>query len=104
MANEGMNGNDPERTECFGRAVECKAARKERARRGVGKGVWFGLGMMGLVGWSVAGPTLAGIALGMWIDRRWPSPISWTLTLLLCGLVAGCITAWYWVKRESGRK
>jgi predicted F0F1-ATPase subunit len=35
-------------------------------------GVWFGLGMMGLIGWSVAVPTLLGAALGLWLDSRHP--------------------------------
>jgi ATP synthase protein I len=35
-------------------------------------GVWFGLGMMGLIGWSVAVPTLLGAALGIWLDNRYP--------------------------------
>ena len=42
--------------------------------------VWFGLGMFGIVGWSVAIPTLIGIAVGLWIDRTWPSRYSWAST------------------------
>ncbi|MBU4505056.1 MAG: F0F1 ATP synthase subunit, partial [Gammaproteobacteria bacterium] len=33
--------------------VGARAARKLRARRSGTPGVWFGLGMMGLIGWSV---------------------------------------------------
>ena len=44
--------------------VGAKAARKLKARRNATQGVWFGLGMMGLIGWSVAVPTLLGAALG----------------------------------------
>jgi ATP synthase protein I len=61
------------------------------------------LGMFGLVGWAVAIPTLIGIAVGIWIDKRWPSPYSWTLMLLVIGVVVGCLNAWYWVRRESRR-
>jgi ATP synthase protein I len=46
----------------FSRAVAAKVARKLRAQRNSTQGVWFGLGMMGLVGWSVAIPALAGTA------------------------------------------
>jgi len=80
-----------------------KAAAKLRARRERRRSVWFGLGMFGLVGWAVAVPTLAGVALGSWIDHRWPSRVSWTLTLLFVGVVLGCLNAWRWVQRESGR-
>ena len=78
-----------------------KAARRIKARGERRHNLWFGLGMFGLVGWSVAIPTVAGIALGLWIDRTWPSPISWTLTLLFVGMVLGCLNAWRWLKREG---
>ena len=56
---------------------------------------------MGLVGWSVTMPTVAGIALGRWMDTRWPGEISWTLTFLFLGVAVGCLTAWQWIKREN---
>jgi ATP synthase protein I len=80
--------------------VGVKEARKIRARRQKDQSVWFGLGMFGLVGWSVAIPTLLGIALGVWIDLKWPSRYSWTLMLLIIGIVLGCLNAWFWVTRE----
>ncbi|MBU1694105.1 MAG: AtpZ/AtpI family protein [Verrucomicrobia bacterium] len=81
--------------------VGAKAARKLRARRHSAQGVWFGLGMMGLIGWSVAIPTLLGAALGLWLDRRDPEGRSWTLALLVAGLAIGCLNAWHWVTRED---
>ena len=50
-------------TSPLGQEVGAKAARKLKARRNSTPGVWFGLGMMGLVGWSVVVPTLLGAAL-----------------------------------------
>jgi ATP synthase protein I len=88
---------EPNVTETVGR----KAERKLRARREGRRAVWFGLGMFGLVGWAVALPTVAGVALGLWLDARVPSRISWTLTFLLLGILLGSLNAWYWVKRES---
>jgi ATP synthase protein I len=66
-------------------AVGRKAERRLRARRTGRRGVWSGLGMFGLVGWAVALPTLLGVALGLWLDARFPSRVSWTLTLLFLG-------------------
>lgn len=82
------------------RQVSAKEARKIRARREP-RSVWFGLGMFGLVGWSVAIPALVGIATGLWIDTRWPSRFSWTLMLLVLGVVLGCMNAWRWISQES---
>ncbi len=80
--------------------VRTKEARRLRALRSGDKSVWFGLGMFGIVGWSVAVPTVILLALGIWIDRTWPSPYSWTLMFLFVGVVIGCANAWYWVNRE----
>ena len=84
----------------FSREVGAKAARKLRARKS-DQGVWFGLGMMGLIGWSVVVPTLLGAALGIWLDNRHPGNHSWTLMLLVIGLAIGCLNAWHWVDKED---
>jgi ATP synthase protein I len=92
----------PRRREAdVGEEISRKAERKLRARGERDRGMWFGLGMFGLVGWSIAVPTVAGIALGIWLDARLGDRISWTLTLLFVGVALGCLNAWYWVKRES---
>lgn len=83
------------------RKVAARQERKIRARRTGERPVWFGLGMFGLVGWSVAVPALIGVAVGLWIDSRWPSRFSWTLMLLVAGVALGCLNAWWWVQRES---
>ncbi|MFC6224965.1 AtpZ/AtpI family protein [Hymenobacter artigasi] len=75
--------------------------RKLHALHNPKKGVWYGLGMFGMIGWSVAVPVLAGTALGVWLDRRYPQTFSWTVTLLFAGLVVGCLTAWVWVTKEG---
>ncbi len=83
--------------------VRRKEARKRRARREGEHGLAFGLGLFGLVGWSVAIPTVIGIALGVWIDGRTEGPYSWTLMLLVAGVAIGCLNAWYWVRKETRR-
>lgn len=90
------SGND------FVELVAAKEARKERSRREGRRGVAYGFGMFGLVGWSVVVPTLLGVALGAYIDSRGASRYSWTLMLMILGLALGAVNAWYWVKRESG--
>ena len=97
-------GGDLSDEEQFRRTIDRKQARKLQARRRGDRGPWFWLGMFGLVGWSVAIPTVIGIAVGVWLDRTYPGPISWTLTMLIVGAAIGCWTAWFWVKRESERR
>jgi len=80
--------------------IGAKAARKLKARKST-QGVWFGLGMMGLVGWSVVVPTLLGAALGLWLDQHHPGKHAWTLALMVVGLAIGCVNAWYWVAQQE---
>ena len=84
----------------FQRQISTKSDRKLKARREA-KNIWFGLGMFGMVGWSVAIPSLLGIALGVWIDTHIKSKYSWTLMLLVIGVALGCLNAWYWISKES---
>lgn len=93
---KGMN----EETD-FSRQVAAQSARKLKARRNPTPGVWFGLGMTGLIGWSVVVPTLFGAALGLWLDKRHPGAHSWTLALLVAGLAFGCFNAWRWLSKED---
>ncbi len=86
--------------ERFSSRVGAQVARKLKARTDTTRIVPFGLGTMGLIGWSVAGPTVLGAALGVWLDRHYPGGHSWTLALLVIGLALGCWTAWRWVARE----
>jgi ATP synthase protein I len=99
MSDDSQNTSTREPT--LAEEVGAKAARKLRARRHATPGVWFGLGMMGLVGWSVVVPTLLGAALGIWLDRQHPGTHSWTLALLVAGLAIGCWNAWQWVAKED---
>ncbi len=81
--------------------VEKDTSKKIKAQK-EGKEILFGLGLFGIVGWSIAIPTLIGIAIGVQFDKMFDSNFSWTLTLLFAGIVMGCFNAWYWVKEKSG--
>ena len=100
-----MTGDDerqePPEGESANPVVEKLSRRIERKREARERGeqsVWFGFGMFGLVGWSVALPALIGLLLGLWIDNTFESGRSWTLVLLIAGMTVGCFNAWYWVQ------
>jgi ATP synthase protein I len=82
------------------RQIGEKEQRRMKARRRGERSTWFGLGMFGIVGWSVAVPTLLGILLGLWLDAASKDAFSWTVALMLAGVVVGCLNAWYWVSKE----
>ncbi len=91
---------DKSRWHIFQRQIAHKSDRKIKARREK-TNIWVGLRMFGMVGWSVAFPTLLGIGLGVWLDTHIESKYSWTLMLLLIGVALGCFNAWYWISKES---
>jgi ATP synthase protein I len=95
---KAMNLNDHNR---FTKTVESKVTRKLKALKHPSRSVWMGLGTMGIVGWSVAVPTLLGLFLGIWLDKHHSLGFSWTLNLLIVGVIFGCIGAWRWVSKES---
>lgn len=86
--------------EKFSREVGEKETRKLKEQHREKRSIWYGFGMFGLIGWSVAVPTVLGALLGIWLDNRHPGARSYTLALLIAGLVLGCFNAWYWVNKE----
>ncbi len=84
--------------------VGVKETRKLKALRRHGSPVWLGIGVFGVIGWSVVVPTLLGTALGIWLDKRYPSTHSRTLALLAAGLALGCWNAWHWLTKGDDRE
>jgi ATP synthase protein I len=80
--------------------VAVRAARLKRRSKHRYLTAWRAVATIGLVGWTVVLPMLAGIAVGSWIDRHWPSRFSWTLMLLTGGLGLGCVSAWRRIRDE----
>jgi len=92
--------SDKNNQNLYSKLVKEKAHRKLKAQHNDKKSVWFGLGMMGIVGWTITVPTLLGAGLGVWLDKNHPNTFSWTLSLLIIGLLVGCLTAWHWISKE----
>ena len=95
-----MKKEKPHRNDPFQKIIAQKEARKLEAKRD-NRSVWYGLGLFGMVGWSIAAPTTLGVLLGIWLDNNYEEGFSWTLSLLLAGLMIGCLFAWKWVQKEN---
>jgi len=85
------------------RIVRQVESRQTRIERGKTQNVefWRSLAFLGMVGWSVVLPTLMGAALGIWLDHHWPSRFSWTLLLLISGLLLGCANVWIRIRKDQ---
>ncbi len=95
-----MKGEKLNKDNSFEKVVGDKEERKLQAQRDK-KSVWSGLGLFGMIGWSIAVPTIMGAALGIWLDKNYKYDFSWTLSLLVAGLMLGCLIAWNWVQKEN---
>ncbi len=81
--------------------IRHQAARMRKVRRTPGASPLRGLSAFGIIGWSIAIPTVAGALLGLWLDRVAPRGFSWPVALILGGLVIGVIVAAEWVLKEA---
>lgn len=80
------------------------AARMQSSRDHPAPSPLRGIGTFGMIGWSVAVPTVGGAFLGSWLDRVAPQGFSWTIVLILGGVVAGALIAAAWVSKEGDGK
>jgi ATP synthase protein I len=78
-----------------------QAKRMQSRRENPGPSPLRGIGTFGMIGWSIAVPTVGGALLGSWLDRVAPQRFSWTLALILAGVVLGGFIAAAWVNREG---
>ncbi|HZJ94450.1 MAG TPA: AtpZ/AtpI family protein [Thiopseudomonas sp.] len=83
-------------------AIRRRAERMEESRNAPKYSPLSGLGVFGVVGWSVAIPTVAGAFLGMWLNRVAPQDFSWPIALILGGVVVGALVAWSWIDKNQG--
>jgi len=90
----------PHSRDSFGKIIGDKENRKLETKQD-NRSVWYGLGLFGMIGWSIAVPTVLGIALGIWLDKNYDNDFSWTISLLVAGLMIGCVFAWNWIQKEN---
>jgi len=95
-----MTKGDDKSAETIGQ----RAQRIKHARDHPGPSPLRGIGAFGVIGWAIAVPTVGGVFLGLWLDRAAPQGFSWTVALLLGGVVLGGIIAWRWIDKEGGEK
>lgn len=82
-------------------SIRRRAERMKAARSEPGESPLRGFGVFGIIGWSIAVPTVAGAFLGLWLNRVAPQAFSWPIALILGGIVIGGIIAWNWIVKES---
>ncbi len=81
-------------------AIRKRRERRERWQREGERTIGQNLAMIGALGWAVVIPTLLGVVIGHWLDKRMQSGIFCTACFLVIGLVIGCVLAWKQIQRS----
>ncbi|MFZ3581735.1 AtpZ/AtpI family protein [Loktanella sp. DJP18] len=79
------------------RQVRLRHARHARWLREGEMSVGRRLAQIGVLGWMIVVPTLAGLFGGRWLDAHFGDGIFWTAPGLMLGLGLGGWTAWNWM-------
>lgn len=92
---------DDNKEDASAAAIRRRAERMQQSRNERKYSPLSGLGVFGVIGWSVAIPTVAGAFLGMWLNRVAPQSFSWPIALILGGVVVGAMVAWKWIEKNQ---
>lgn len=84
-------------------AIRRRTQRMQKTRDETQYSPLNGLGVFGVIGWSVAIPTVGGAFLGMWLNRVAPQSFSWPIALILGGVVLGGMVAWSWIDKTRDK-
>lgn len=85
------------------RAAHRAAARAEAGRGDPEPSLGARLGQIGLLGWTIVVPTLAGAILGRWLDGLAGSGVFFSAPLIMLGAAFGLWSAWRWMHRNVSR-
>ena len=92
---------DDNKEDASAAAIRRRAERMQQSRNERKYSPLSGLGVFGVIGWSVAIPTVAGAFLGMWLNRVAPQSFSWPIAFILGGVVVGAMVAWNWIEKNQ---
>ena len=73
---------------------EAVRVRRERRQHASERSLAQTLAMVGVLGWTIVLPALAGVAIGHWLDGAFHTGIAITAALVFVGVSVGCALAW----------
>jgi len=96
----GSSAPDPNDEDPLVRGVRQQQARRSTWLREGDLSVGRRLAQIGVLGWIIVSPMLAGVFIGRWLDDRFETGVFWTAPLLMLGLALGGWFAWRWIKQS----
>lgn len=94
--------SDPEpKTNHMARAARRAAAGERRAREDREPSLGRRLGQIGVLGWTIVMPALAGLLAGRLLDRLLGTHVLMSAALVMMGAACGLWFAWKWMSRQQ---
>ena len=81
-------------------ASRLAAERDTMRRRDAEPSLGRRLGQIGVLGWAIVLPALAGLFLGRWLDKTYSSGVFFSAPLVMIGAGVGFWLAWKWMARQ----
>jgi ATP synthase protein I len=94
-----MNAPDPAERDPVLARVRLEATRDRAFDASSEPAVTARLAQIGVLGWMIVVPILAGVFTGRWLDRVSHSGLFYTAPLLMLGAALGLYCAWRWMQR-----
>jgi len=95
-----MTGPDPDGRHEMEEAVRLRQERRELWETQGERPIWMNLSMTGALGWLIVLPTLAGVAVGRWLDAHFATGVTFTGAAIVAGVAFGFYLAWKRMNRE----
>lgn len=76
------------------------AERREMLRKDGEPSLGRRLGQIGVLGWTIVLPALAGLFLGRWLDKSFSMGVFFSAPLVMIGAGLGLWLAWKWMSRQ----
>lgn len=81
-------------------AARLAAQRNERLRKDAEPSLGRRLGQIGVLGWAIVLPALAGLFFGRWLDKTFAMGVFFSAPLVMLGAGLGFWFAWKWMSRQ----
>jgi len=92
--------SDPESDDSLAEAALRESRRVQEGRDNPEPSLGARLGQIGVLGWTVVGPTLLALLAGRWLDRRLGTGIFFSAPMVMLGAALGMWFAWKWMHRQ----